>query len=64
MLLNQILFWMMISEAVICLVISLPFGKRVSLTVIQFLTNQLRDTAASWFATVILALISILFLCT
>lgn len=64
MLLNQILFWMMISEAVICLIISLPFGKRVSLAVIQFLTNRLRYTSVSWIATVVLALVSILFVCT
>lgn len=63
MLLNQILFWMMISEAVICLIISLPFGKKISLKVIQFLAAQFggKDSWASLIATVILALVSILF---
>uniref|UniRef100_K3WFP5 Endoplasmic reticulum transmembrane protein n=1 Tax=Globisporangium ultimum (strain ATCC 200006 / CBS 805.95 / DAOM BR144) TaxID=431595 RepID=K3WFP5_GLOUD len=64
MLLNYVLFWMMVAEAMICLVISLPFGQKISQKIIQFLTSRLggKDSNASMAVTIILALVSILFL--
>jgi hypothetical protein len=65
MLLNRLLFWMMIAEGAVCLVISLPFGQSVSLSVINFLSKQLggKDSKASLAATILLALISLMFIC-
>ncbi|TYZ58658.1 hypothetical protein PybrP1_003804 [[Pythium] brassicae (nom. inval.)] len=64
MLLNQILFWLMIVEAVVCLIISLPFGHRATQAVVQFIAARIggRDSIPSIMATVMLALVSILFL--
>lgn len=66
MLLNQILFWLMIVEGVVCLLISLPFGQRASRAVIQFLAARIggRGSWAAFFASLALALVSILFACT
>lgn len=65
MLLNRLLFWMMIAEGAVCLVISLPFGQSVSLSVINFLSKQLggKDSKASLAATILLALVSLMFIC-
>ncbi|KAF1318752.1 Ap-3 complex subunit, partial [Globisporangium splendens] len=64
MLLNYVLFWMMVVEAVVCLVISLPFGQRISQKIIQLLASRLggKDSNASMAVTIVLALVSILFL--
>ncbi|KAG7384518.1 hypothetical protein PHYPSEUDO_002506 [Phytophthora pseudosyringae] len=64
MLLNLFMFWMMITEAGICLVLSLPFGQWLSHAVISFLTKNLggKDSPANMVATVVLAVVSILFL--
>ncbi|POM72014.1 membrane protein [Phytophthora palmivora] len=62
MLLNQLMFWMMVTEAAICLVLSLPFGQWLSHAVISFLAKNLKDTPANTVATVVLAIVSILFI--
>ncbi|OWY92233.1 putative membrane protein [Phytophthora megakarya] len=64
MLLNHLMFWMMITEALICLVLSLPFGQWLSHAVISFLMKNLggKDSPANTVATVVLAIVSILFL--
>lgn len=63
MLLNRFLFWMMVTEAVICLILSLPFGQRVSHAVVSFLMKHLagKDSLTNLVATVVLAIVSILF---
>ena len=65
MLINVLLFWMMVTEAMICLVISLPFGKGVTQSIIQFLSTHLggKDSIASTLAKVITGLVTVLFLC-
>ncbi|CAI5705669.1 unnamed protein product [Peronospora farinosa] len=63
MLLNQFMFWMMVTEALICLILSLPFGQRLSYAVISFLMRYFgKDSPANTVATIILALVSILFI--
>ncbi|KAK1943130.1 B-cell receptor-associated protein 29 [Phytophthora citrophthora] len=64
MLLNHFMFWMMMTEATICLVLSLPFGQWISHAVISFLMKNLggKDSPANMVATVVLAVVSILFL--
>ncbi|CAI5718541.1 unnamed protein product [Peronospora destructor] len=63
MLLNQFMFWMMVTEALICLILSLPFGQRLSYAVISFLMRYFgKESPANTVATVILALVSILFI--
>ncbi|KAF4316920.1 hypothetical protein BBO99_00006419 [Phytophthora kernoviae] len=64
MLINHMLFWMMITEATICLVISLPFGQWISHAVISFLAKNVggKDSPANMVATVVLALVSLLFI--
>jgi hypothetical protein len=66
MLLNHLMFWMMVTEASICLVLSLPFGQWLSHAVISFLVKHVggKDSPAKMGATVVLAVVSILFLCT
>ncbi|KAL7689957.1 putative B-cell receptor-associated protein [Plasmopara halstedii] len=63
MLLNRFLFWMMVTEAIICLILSLPFGQSVSHAVVSFLMRHLagRDSLTNLVATVVLAIVSILF---
>ncbi|KAG1695367.1 hypothetical protein DVH05_020405 [Phytophthora capsici] len=64
MLLNHVMFWMMMTEAAICVVLSLPFGQWISHAVISFLMKNLggKDSPANMVATVVLAVVSILFL--
>ncbi|KAG3091135.1 hypothetical protein PI124_g5912 [Phytophthora idaei] len=62
MLLNSLMFWMMITEAGICLLLSLPYGQWVSHAVISFLAKNLKYTPANMVATVVLSVVSILFL--
>lgn len=66
MLLNKLLFWLMIVEAVVCLLISLPFGHRATQAIVQFIAVRWGDRGSipSIIATVVLALVTILFLCT
>lgn len=65
MLLNHMLFWMMIAEGIVCLVVSLPFGQKITLGVITFLSKQFggRDSKASLIATVVLSLVGLMFIC-
>eukprot|EP00644_Phytophthora_capsici_P008924 jgi/Phyca11/504124/fgenesh2_kg.PHYCAscaffold_6_\ len=58
------MFWMMMTEAAICVVLSLPFGQWISHAVISFLMKNLggKDSPANMVATVVLAVVSILFL--
>ncbi|KAJ0400422.1 hypothetical protein P43SY_001700 [Pythium insidiosum] len=64
MLINYLLFWMMITEGVVCLLISLPFGQGVMQGVVQFFSSRFggRDSMASSVATVVLAIVALLFL--
>ncbi|KAG7395680.1 hypothetical protein PHYBOEH_003359 [Phytophthora boehmeriae] len=63
MLINQLLFYMMITEATICLVISLPFGQSVSLAVISFLARTIGNNSyANTAATVVVTLVTLLFM--
>ncbi|KAE9326391.1 hypothetical protein PF008_g16665 [Phytophthora fragariae] len=64
MLLNRLMFWMMVTEGVICLVLSLPFGQWLSHAVISFLMKHLsgKDSPANMVATVVLAVVSLLFI--
>ncbi|EGZ18911.1 hypothetical protein PHYSODRAFT_255626 [Phytophthora sojae] len=64
MLLNHLMFWMMMTEGAICLVLSLPFGQWVSHAVISFLMKHLggKDSPANMVATVVLAIVSLLFI--
>ncbi|KAF1776143.1 hypothetical protein JG687_00005433 [Phytophthora cactorum] len=62
MLLNSLMFWMMITEAGICLLLSLPYGQWISHAVISFLAKNLKYTPANMVATVVLSVVSILFL--
>ncbi|KAI9980627.1 hypothetical protein PInf_009930 [Phytophthora infestans] len=62
MLLNKLMFWLMITEAVVCLLLSLPFGQWIAHAVITFLAKTLKDTPASTVATVVLSIISLLFI--
>ncbi|RAW30040.1 hypothetical protein PC110_g13605 [Phytophthora cactorum] len=56
------MFWMMITEAGICLLLSLPYGQWISHAVISFLAKNLKYTPANMVATVVLSVVSILFL--
>ncbi|CAI5721469.1 unnamed protein product [Hyaloperonospora brassicae] len=64
MLLNTALFYMMLTEAAICLVLSLPVGQWLSHAAVSFLMRAIgrRDSLANTVATVVLALVSLLFL--
>ncbi|GLE01464.1 hypothetical protein PINS_up010294 [Pythium insidiosum] len=64
MLINYLLFWMMITEGVVCLLISLPFGQGVMQSVVQFFSSRFggRDSMASSVGTVLLAIVALLFL--
>ncbi|KAG6612132.1 ap-3 complex subunit [Phytophthora cinnamomi] len=64
MLLNHLMFWMMLTEGAICLVLSLPFGQWLSHAVISFLMKHLggKDSPANMVATVVLAVVSLLFI--
>ncbi|DAZ93101.1 TPA: hypothetical protein N0F65_006853 [Lagenidium giganteum] len=64
MLLNYLMFWLMCTEAAICLLISLPFGKGMMLSVINFLSSRVggKDSVAATVANIVLALVTLLFL--
>ncbi|CAH0514569.1 unnamed protein product [Peronospora belbahrii] len=64
MLLNNLMFWMMVVEAVICLMLTLPFGQWLSYTMMSFLMKYLDDknSPVNTMATIVLALVAILFL--
>lgn len=65
MLLNNVLFYMMVTEAGICLVLSLPFGQWLSHAAVSFLVRHLgHKEAVNTIATVVLALVTVLFICT
>ncbi|KAL0583053.1 hypothetical protein ABG067_007019 [Albugo candida] len=64
MLLNYLMFWLMCLEAMICLLLSLPFGKTGAQRIVQFLSCHLggKNSIASNTANIILAVVVILFL--
>uniref|UniRef100_A0AAV1TV31 Endoplasmic reticulum transmembrane protein n=1 Tax=Peronospora matthiolae TaxID=2874970 RepID=A0AAV1TV31_9STRA len=63
MLLNNVLFYMMVTEAGICLVLSLPFGQWLSHAAVSFLVRHLgHKEAVNTIATVVLALVTVLFI--
>lgn len=47
MILNQLMFIIMIVEATICLILSLPFGNKMCQNVVQFLTKMSSGTSSS-----------------
>lgn len=63
MLLNHVLFWMMLTEGAICLVLSLPVGKSVLHAVVQFASSRMAGPNASTAVSVVLGIVSLLFLC-
>lgn len=64
MLLNYLMFWLMCVEALVCLLLSLPFGKTVAQKTVQFLSYHLggKNPIATNTANIILAIVIILFL--
>ncbi|TMW61593.1 hypothetical protein Poli38472_012784 [Pythium oligandrum] len=64
MLLNHLLFWMMLSEAAVCLLLSLPVGQGASQAVIRFLSARLGgpNSTASSIGKVLLTLVALFFL--
>jgi hypothetical protein len=46
---NDVMFWMMIMEGIVCILISLPYGKHAAQTIIQFLSSHLggKDSIAA-----------------
>lgn len=63
MLLNHVLFWMMLTEGAICLVLSLPVGKSLLHAVVQFASSRLAGPNANTAVSVVLGIVSLLFLC-